>query len=182
MKNVMSTIYGTYANGSPANGELWYDGTDFCFRTGGITYKLPSLTGNRIQMTGDQTLAANSSTFVDITELVCAVAANSQYEIDLLINRVDAGGANTKFSATFPTGGNLRIHNSGTTSTEFASGANWSSGNLFIVGGTSYSRAKVLLTTAGTAGNFQMRAAQSTSEATAHVLKKGSYILPKRLY
>lgn len=32
-------FFATYSNGSPSNGDLWYDGTDFCFRKGGVSYK-----------------------------------------------------------------------------------------------------------------------------------------------
>ncbi len=167
-------LFGSYSNASPADGEIWYDGADICFRMGSASHKLDKY----IIMGSDQSLTTNSTTFQDVTSLVFTPDINSTYLIDWLIKRADAGGDNTKLTATFPSGATWMMSASNS-SIAFNSGSSWV--NNFPLGGTGFTRARGILTMGSTSGNFQIRAAQANGEATAHVLKKGSFILPRKL-
>lgn len=53
----------SFSNGSPANGDFWWDGTDFCFRTGGVTKKIPTDLGGGSGAASTVTVAQTSHGF-----------------------------------------------------------------------------------------------------------------------
>lgn len=59
---ISKALFSTFSNGSPANGELWYDGTDFCFRVGGVTKKIPTDLGGSSSGLGSATDIASAGT------------------------------------------------------------------------------------------------------------------------
>lgn len=88
----------TYTNSSPSNGDFWYDGTDICFRSGGVTYKIGAggtfqpLDSNLTTLAG---LTPTTNNFITSVGGAWASRTPSQVKTTLSISNTDVSGLGT---------------------------------------------------------------------------------------
>jgi hypothetical protein len=131
----------------------------------------------------------SSTAYVNDTQLVVAVAANAVYDVRLVLlydGAVSTGGAagiRNQFtmpaSATFVdvTAGLSATATTASDDVVFANGSAWGSVGAGVTTGLIR---EGLLTTAGTAGNFQFQWAQNVSSGTATRVFAGSKLILSR--
>lgn len=142
--------------------------------------RLNALGPSVVVKTSDQTVN-NSTTLVDDLELVQALRANSTYIFDLWVLYTSGTTPDFKLGFTLPAGATLAYSYHGfdtsLSMTFFGTTTIPSSGTGF--GGnatTAPVRMFGSLETSGTAGNFQVKFAQQTANASNTVLMTGSYL------
>jgi len=130
----------------------------------------------------------SSTTLVNDTALVLAVAANSTYLVHGVIEYNGANGGDIKWTFTIPAGasGFFGATYTAATSGNFAGGAAfaWTDTTPSQGNGTGTPmdiRITGILVIAGTAGNLQFRWAQNTSNATATTVMPNSALLAYRI-
>jgi len=141
-----------------------------------------------VAKTSDQSVTS-STTLVNDTALVLAVAANATYWMELYLN-YEGGTANAsdlKFGWTFPAGLTIRaqpllVDPAGATrilntqiQTTVSNAGTQGAGNLSSVG------LRGNVTTSGTSGNLQLQWAQNTSNGTATIVHTGSLLVLQRI-
>ena len=130
------------------------------------------------------TSVSNSTTFVNVTGMAVAVAANKQYFVAAFISFESNADADIKFQLTHPSGAedigsNVKkdatdtlVHDRSTT----GSGYDW-----IVSGATSPDSVTLifLVTISGTAGSLQLQMAQQTADAsiTTRVRDDGSFLV-----
>lgn len=142
--------------------------------------RLNALSHKVVVKTADQTVN-NSATLVDDNELVQALRANSTYKFEIWVLYESGTTPDFKLGFTLPAGATLAYAYHGfdtsLSQTFFGTTTIPSSGTGF--GGnatTAPVRMFGSLVTAGTAGNFQVKFAQQTANASNTILKAGSYL------
>lgn len=138
--------------------------------------------------TANQTVTSSTTLVVD-NDLSVAVVANATYWVNLLLAYGGSASADIKVLLRTPAGGGFQgfgvclIGGAGSQQDiqNIPYGANTSEQWGIIGAGTQYGKVEGLLTTAGTAGNFQIEWAQFASNATGTVVQSGSYLFLRRL-
>lgn len=163
--------HGASGNVMTSNGTVW-------------TSAAPGATILTAVKTADQTVV-NSSTLQNDNHLTVTVEANTNYILEavLLLQVQSVGSFQAQFSA--PSGATLGAQEIRNTSggSVFSSGnyisqlgSIFESGAVTYTAGTSYFRVEGTLFVSSTAGTFNLQWAQSVSNATGTILKKGSYL------
>jgi hypothetical protein len=130
----------------------------------------------------------SSTALVNDTALVLAVAANSTYWVDAIIEYNGVNGADIKCTFTIPAGasGFYGATYTATASGNFSGGAAfaWTDTNTAQANGTGTPmnlRITGILVIAGTAGNLQFRWAQNVSNGTATTVMPNSAMRAQRI-
>lgn len=136
----------------------------------------------RARMASDQALTSNSSTLQNITDLVCAVEANTTYRFEATWVYMSGTTADIKFAVTFPTGTTCDYFSWGldtTLAVVEVLEVNIASGTAKSYGGAGTASARFVqawgtLSVGANAGNLQVQAAQITPTVEVENVKAGS--------
>ena len=130
----------------------------------------------------------SSTTLVNDTALLAAVAANASYELACQLFYIAAVGGDIKWTWSLPAGASLIYHNlhneGGGVGLGNACLANSDADTPFAAGGgspTECARMTGTLNTSSTTGNAQLRWAQQASNATATQVRGNSTLVLRRI-
>ncbi len=149
-----------------------------------------AIAGGVARVTLNQTLAATNTTLQNITSLVRAVAANSQYWVRVLLLYQAAATPLIKIGWTMPAGATLDWTTGALASSVTAASSgiiekvayNAASVPVLGVDGATTVTAMIdgYLVTSAASGNLQLQAAQSVSNASAPIIIAGSVMFLRK--
>jgi hypothetical protein len=152
------------------NGGMYYNSANNRFKCYEENTWKNCISETTITKTADQTVT-NNATFQNDSTLLLALAANSSYNIDAVINfSSTSAAADFKYTFTVPAGSTVAISTTADTSATVSTVCNiTASGQTCTLASTAGYRGNIRLSgyirTAGTAGNLQFQFAQNTSTA-----------------
>lgn len=180
VKNILNIVqkilFSSYTNSSPANGELWFDGTDMYVRVNGVSRKLGTLGAQAAAKTADESVAS-STTFQDDDHIKFWVGANESWAFNLVMRGTANASGGIKLRFTVPSGATcngLAQITSYLTSTN----VDWTTGTstLATLATTNLGGIFGYVVNGSTAGWVQLQFAQNTSFGTNTTIMKGTII------
>lgn len=141
----------------------------------------------RTRLAADHLLTMSNTVFQDVTGMALALATSSTFHVRGHFFYDSSTTADIKFAVTIPAGTSFRVGMQGlattattttgdlTLATQSVSATSIAAFSGIGVGAIVYATLEGDVTTAGTAGNLQLQAAQNTSDATQSTVRARSY-------
>lgn len=141
-----------------------------------------------VLLAADHTLDQSSTTLQNVTNLKYAIGANEVWAFILIMFLDGSATPDFKYGFTMPSGGNVECvasnRDAGNTSQNISYSITQGSGALTIrlIGAPFLNNhTRGIIINGGTAGDFQLQAAQNSSDASDVKVKANSYILLTQL-